>query len=234
MRRLIAILFLMYLSIASFPTSAFAHAQLVYQVPASGAKLDSVPELVRIEFDGNLQVFEGKNLNVLVVQDSSGRQVDSKDSVVGGARLTVTLKDRSGEGKFHVSYRVVSEDGHPVEGDYYFFVNGGEATINASTQSMKIVSSSPVEPSKKSVKKSRVTSNPQNVSPTPGTSKELLPKVTSPTEGPVSSNSPGTQSYGVASPRESFFHHHWEHLLLGFFALIAIGIWWGIGRGRSI
>jgi hypothetical protein len=51
---------------------------------------------------------------------------------VTGEVLTVSLKPDLADDTYKVTYRVVSEDGHPIEGVYEFTVNGmarsGEAT----------------------------------------------------------------------------------------------------------
>lgn len=124
-----AVLGLLVLMMFVATPSAQAHGQLVDSNPAANSQVLVLPEKVRLEFDDKLQVFEGKTVNVLVVEDSYGKQIDAGDSIVAGAVLTVTLRDRSEAGKFHVSYRIVSDDGHPVAGDYYFTVAGAPSAV---------------------------------------------------------------------------------------------------------
>ena len=109
-------------------STAQAHAVLVSSNPAIDANIQALPASVEVEFDGNLIAIGGTKTNFLTVQDSSGRQIDAGDSKVSGPLLNVSIKDRTGVGIFMVSWRVVSSDGHPVEGSYQFSV--GNASVS--------------------------------------------------------------------------------------------------------
>jgi methionine-rich copper-binding protein CopC len=102
-------------------SSAFGHAQLTDSNPARGKTINVMPDLIWVEFDGNLMVFGDKNPNVIKVTDSKNKRVDSGGSLVGGARLSTHIKQVIKAGRYLISYRVVSEDGHPVEGSFYFY-----------------------------------------------------------------------------------------------------------------
>jgi methionine-rich copper-binding protein CopC len=115
----LAILGLLFLPV----TPSFAHAQVTSTSPIRDAVLSEVPAEVMIEFDGDLTVIEDLNINVLKVFNSAGKQIDDGNTLVGGARLTVGITDRTGFGVFRVTYRVVSEDGHPVENEFNFKVS---------------------------------------------------------------------------------------------------------------
>ena len=115
----LAILGLLFLPV----TPSFAHAQVTSTSPIRDAVLSEVPAEVMIEFDGDLTVIEDLNINVLKVFNSAGKQIDDGNTLVGGARLTVGITDRTGTGTFRVTYRVVSEDGHPVENEFNFKVS---------------------------------------------------------------------------------------------------------------
>jgi methionine-rich copper-binding protein CopC len=95
--------------------------------------MDSVssptPSQVWIEFDGELQLIEGEVVNTLKVTDSTGLVVSSEEAVIEGAKISTQISDQSVGGVFTVQYRIVSEDGHPVEGSYTFEASPGfEAT----------------------------------------------------------------------------------------------------------
>mgnify|MGYP002480223222 CR=1 FL=1 len=99
---------------------AFAHAQLTSSVPTQNQILKSWPKLVWIEFDGNLMTLGDKNPNEISVFNSKMKRVDIGGSMVGGARVSTRLKSGLQPGKYLVKYRIVSEDGHPVEGNFFF------------------------------------------------------------------------------------------------------------------
>lgn len=107
-------------SLALVPTMpAQAHAQLLVSTPAAGSVVYKWPSTVTITFDDDLIVFE--DANQLVVTDSKKRRVDSGVTVVTGASLSVSLKKTKRFGKYTVTYRVISADGHPVSQSYPFY-----------------------------------------------------------------------------------------------------------------
>jgi len=79
-----------------------------------------MPSLVWIEFDGNLVTLGDKSINLLTVTNAKGQRIDLGNSFVGGARISVKVKDSVPAGKYTLIYRVVSEDGHPVQGSLPF------------------------------------------------------------------------------------------------------------------
>lgn len=111
---------LLILSTFSYSNPASAHAQLTDSNPGVNKVVKSLPEFVWVEFDGDLMTFGDKNPNVITVLDSKKKRVDSGGSLVGGARLSTKLKTGLKPGRFQVTYRIVSEDGHPVTGNYFF------------------------------------------------------------------------------------------------------------------
>jgi len=114
--------------ILSSPTG-FAHGQIVTTYPLEGSVSSPTPSQVWIEFDGELQLIEGEVVNTLKVIDSTGLVVSSEEAVIEGARISTQVSDQSVGGVFTVQYRIVSEDGHPVEGSYTFEASPGfEAT----------------------------------------------------------------------------------------------------------
>ena len=114
--------------ILSSPIS-FAHGQIVTTYPLMDSVSSPTPSQVWIEFDGELQIIEGEVVNTLKVTDSTGLVVSSEEAVIEGAKISTQVSDQSVGGVFTVQYRIVSEDGHPVEGSYTFEASPGfEAT----------------------------------------------------------------------------------------------------------
>jgi methionine-rich copper-binding protein CopC len=100
--------------------NANAHAQLSSSNPAKNQIVKTLPSLVWLEFDGDLLSFGDKQIHKITVTNSRKKRVDIGGPIVGGARISTKLKAGLPAGKYFVSYRVVSEDGHPVEGSYTF------------------------------------------------------------------------------------------------------------------
>ena len=109
-------------SLALIPSWAEAHGQFVSSNPKTGSTLSKLPKLVWVEFDGNLITIADKQTNFLTVKNSKGRELSDGKAFVGGARVSVNINDRSATGKIKVSWRVVSEDGHPVSSSLTFTV----------------------------------------------------------------------------------------------------------------
>ena len=100
--------------------SADAHAQLISSNPTKNQIVRTLPSLVWLEFDGDLLSFADKQINKITVTNSIKKRVDIGGPIVGGARISTKLKASLPAGKYLVSYRIVSEDGHPVQGTYSF------------------------------------------------------------------------------------------------------------------
>ena len=135
------------------PPSAWAHAQLSDSYPKNNVVLQSMPTEVWIEFDGNLTEIDGANVNTLLVRDTSGKELQASKATVAGARIITKISNATGTGKIIASYRLVSEDGHPVEGAISFSIQGNELespspSISASSTKVHKETQPQVSPSK--------------------------------------------------------------------------------------
>src|SRR5882757_6440335 len=103
------------LSALCIASAAWAHATLVSSEPADGSVLTLPPEMVQLHFN------EGVAPAVIGVIDAAGKARDVATRAVGQSVLIV-LPDDLPQGTQIVSYRVVSQDGHPVAGSLVFSV----------------------------------------------------------------------------------------------------------------
>jgi methionine-rich copper-binding protein CopC len=101
---------------------ANAHAEIAKTYPVKNAVLSQSPNTVWIEFGESLLTLDTKVVNTLTVTNAQGKRVDKSPTIVSGARATTKILEALKKGKYLVTYRVVSEDGHPVKGSYYFSV----------------------------------------------------------------------------------------------------------------
>ncbi|CAN1644938.1 CopC domain containing protein [Candidatus Nanopelagicaceae bacterium] len=101
---------------------AEAHSTLVSSIPKSGTTLGAVPNLVTLTFNEKLLVIPGEQPNSLTVANSSGQSITTGPLKINGSKISITLKSKKSTGKFTVAYRVVSADGHPISGKYFFTV----------------------------------------------------------------------------------------------------------------
>lgn len=100
--------------------AASAHSRLISSNPKSGAVVKTLPKSVLLTFNEKLMVINKINPSKVTVTDSSGVQIDNKDSAVRAMTLLVSLKGAAKSGKIRVKYHVVSEDGHPIDGTFTF------------------------------------------------------------------------------------------------------------------
>ncbi|GAA1908229.1 hypothetical protein GCM10009737_06520 [Nocardioides lentus] len=97
------------------PTAA-AHASLVSATPADGAVVDTPPSEVALTFSEEVR----DPAFVSVSHDGQRVGADGRAEVDGA---TVSVPQTGTEaGAYTVAYRVVSADGHPIEGEYTFEV----------------------------------------------------------------------------------------------------------------
>jgi methionine-rich copper-binding protein CopC len=119
MRKLVSLALISLLSFLAIPTSS-AHVEIVSSFPEQFTNVNPIPREVWIQFSGELQTLNGEALNSLEVIDSTGIAVNFGDPVIEGAKIMTKVSGQSAPGVFTVTYRVVGDDGHVIEGDYTF------------------------------------------------------------------------------------------------------------------
>jgi copper transport protein len=103
------------------PSSAWAHASLVRSQPADRAALAAAPATVRFVFDDDVRVASGTK----AIRNGDGSVLAGKPRVVGGRVLVVPLRAGLADGDYTVLWRVLSDDGHTIEGVTTFGVGAG-------------------------------------------------------------------------------------------------------------
>ena len=103
---------------------ASAHSQLVSMDPADGSTVTVAPTQVVLTFDENIQHIG----DAVVVIGPGGTRVDDGPVVVSGTTATERLHPLATPGRYTVSYRVVSDDGHPVTRTLHFVLAGVSAS----------------------------------------------------------------------------------------------------------
>lgn len=111
---------------------AGAHADLLSTDPADGSSLSAPPAQVSLTFS---EALVPETVNV-AVSNAMG-PLQAIEPRTQGDTVTVPWPAEVGDGDYTVAYRVVSEDGHPIEGQFAFTVDSGAAaadTADASAQ----------------------------------------------------------------------------------------------------
>ena len=112
--------------------SASAHASLESSDPAPSAVLEESPSTVRLEFTESVTPAS----DAVVVYDADGDAIRSGSARVGDSSSSVVLDGlpELSDGLYAVAWRVVSSDGHLVQGAYTFTVGSsiaGELDVGA-------------------------------------------------------------------------------------------------------
>jgi copper transport protein len=107
----------------ALPSAASGHASLVRSDPRDGAVLSVAPTSVRFTFDDDVRARSG----IEAVRNGGGSVLGGKPRIVGGRVLVVPLQAGLGDGDYSVLWRVLSDDGHTLEGAIAFGVGEGRA-----------------------------------------------------------------------------------------------------------
>ncbi|MEU4544783.1 copper resistance CopC family protein [Nonomuraea dietziae] len=116
MRRLVTVLLLACAALGLAVTPAQAHNVLTGSDPKEGARLQSAPEQVTLEFD---QAVRQGFAQVTVTGPDGGRWEAAKASV-SGVKVVTKLRPLGPAGDYVIGYRILSADGHPVSGKVTF------------------------------------------------------------------------------------------------------------------
>jgi copper transport protein len=114
------------LAAAAAAPPAWAHARLVSSTPGNGAVLASAPPRVTIRFDDTVRVLGGTT----VVANDGKRPVTAGKPSASGRVVTIPLR-KLRDGDYTVRWRVLSDDGHTVDGVFAFAVGAGRAPPSA-------------------------------------------------------------------------------------------------------
>ena len=111
-----------------FSSAAFSHAKSVSANPAPRSVVARSPERITVLFNQQLE----PAYSTIIVTNSNGKSVTEKSAIVdpsNNKRLTLTLPPLS-SGKYTVSYKVLSLDGHVVKSTYTFRIKQGAPLAN--------------------------------------------------------------------------------------------------------
>jgi copper resistance protein C len=105
-------------SVVTSAAPASAHAALVRATPADGAVLGTAPSSVTLQFDDPIST----SFATVAVTGPHGSTVSPGKASVSGNTVSTALNDGLASGRYRTVFRVVSEDGHPVNGQLTFTV----------------------------------------------------------------------------------------------------------------
>ncbi|MEH7413789.1 copper resistance protein CopC [Neobacillus drentensis] len=121
----------LYLFLFLWPSFASAHAYILKSTPYENEIVDQAPLKVTIEFDETIQA----SFNSLEVFDSAGNRVDQKNGRIKPQNPSIIETDLAKNlpnDTYSIKWRIVSSDGHPVEGVIPFQVGNDNPAHDSS------------------------------------------------------------------------------------------------------
>lgn len=122
---------------------AAAHNTLKAATPARDARLTAAPTRITLEFMQKLD----PAFTTIALSDATHRRIPASEPTVTGVAGTVTIDEPLANGTYTVAYRVVSADGHPVQGSYRFTVADPAATSASAPATAGTTSAPAAQPS---------------------------------------------------------------------------------------
>ncbi|WP_265522757.1 copper resistance CopC family protein [Oerskovia flava] len=105
-------------TVLTLAAPASAHDRLISSDPADGAELADPPSAITLTFNTEPLDVEPR----VIVTDAAGETVAEGAPTMDGTDAVLALPDALPGGAYSVAWRVVSSDGHPIEGTFAFDV----------------------------------------------------------------------------------------------------------------
>ena len=110
-------------------TGAQAHSDLLSSTPADGEVLTTAPSVVTLQFNEEISP-----AGLQVVAQGPQGTVTLGTPIIEGALVTAAWPTTAAGGEYRVAYRVVSADGHPIDGSIGFSYPDAETDAAASPE----------------------------------------------------------------------------------------------------
>ena len=103
-----------------FSAPAQAHDALESSNPANGSTVSTVPATIELTFDHTPIAIN----SIIRVEDATGTDQAEGPVQIIDNQVSQAVKPGAPQGKYTVVWRVVSSDGHPIEGTFGFTAGG--------------------------------------------------------------------------------------------------------------
>lgn len=108
---------------------AAAHDELVSTNPADGATLTEAPASLELTYSGDIMDVDGANQ--VRVTNAAGESVTDGAADIDGKVVTQDLATAAADDTYTVTWRVVSSDGHPIQGTFTYTVGQGSSSASS-------------------------------------------------------------------------------------------------------
>ena len=120
MRRVLSVLAVLAVVVLGTALTASAHDVLETTTPAAGSTVERMPQSVSLTFTE-----QPLSIGTQVVVTGPSGAVQQGAPTVAGRVVTQAISPSAPAGSYTVTYRVTSDDGHPVSGTFGFLATTG-------------------------------------------------------------------------------------------------------------
>ena len=192
---------------------ASAHNVLTSSDPTDGSTLQTAPTTVRLTFDQPVQNFEP----VVTVIGPDGQRYEAGAPQVDSTVVTADVNPLPAAGAYTIAYRVVSADGHPVQGEIKFELAEAAIAPPAPVSSPAVGDTTVASPATVTVTESAA---PQSPTPNATPSASALASVSA--SAPVSSAPTSTSTAAVAPAASSSGLSGWVWAAIAVAAMLVV------------
>lgn len=107
---------------------AGAHSALIDSTPREGQTLTAAPTTIELTYNGDVQDVGA----FVALRDADDEVVAELKPRISGAVVTAQVPTTLAAGRYSIVWRVVSSDGHPIQGAIPFSVEGAASTVSPS------------------------------------------------------------------------------------------------------
>ncbi|MCT2085970.1 copper resistance protein CopC [Microbacterium enclense] len=143
---------------------AFAHDELVSSDPSADEVLDALPAQITLTYSADVLASDGAT--VIQVTDAAGTSLTDGAPTVSGTAVTQALAGTA-SGAVTVVWRVVSSDGHPIDGTFAFTVPAAPTPTETPTPTATASTTPAPEPTVTVTMTAAPTENTAEASPLP-------------------------------------------------------------------
>lgn len=109
--------FLAFLLIFTFAPSALAHSGLVTSVPLEGEVITENISTLSLTFNTTIE-----NTSTFKISGENGQEIPLAEHIVKEKDMIGNLESPLQDGEYTVTWKIIGEDGHPIENSYSFSI----------------------------------------------------------------------------------------------------------------
>lgn len=116
----------------AFAPSVFAHSGLSSSVPADGEIIPEEVEQITLTFNTSIE-----STSTLKVKNELGNEVSLSEITVADKEMKGILESPLTPGTYQVNWKIIGQDGHPIDGEYSFIIDSSEKSVKESKELME-------------------------------------------------------------------------------------------------